>query len=275
MNNMSIKKSKARDYTRKTLRRLDTLSGNLCAKPGCLQGLIAEDGKTIISQICHIEAAQEGGPRFNHEMSDDQKRDYPNLILLCDEHHKIIDSKLNEGEYSVDTLKSWKFEHEKKIIQQKLERNPSILGEVINKISLIDFEEDTTSEKKPESFNIQKKIDYNNLIRYKPTIDAYKIYSGKIEKIYQEIDRQGSNKKKRLLRNIERIYLKVKGKYMDDADDDLAMIRKQADNIMDQVEDELISQLSNHYDEDIGFAVSLIMVDAFMRCKILEKPILR
>ena len=208
-------------------------------------------------------------------MSDDQKRDYPNLILLCDEHHKIIDSKLNEGEYSVDTLKSWKFEHEKKIIQQKLERNPSILGEVINKISLIDFEEDTTSEKKPESFNIQKKIDYNNLIRYKPTIDAYKIYSGKIEKIYQEIDRQGSNKKKRLLRNIERIYLKVKGKYMDDADDDLAMIRKQADNIMDQVEDELISQLSNHYDEDIGFAVSLIMVDAFMRCKILEKPILR
>jgi hypothetical protein len=273
-----VKQNKARDYKRTTLRRLDTLSGNLCTKPGCTKQFIGEDEKTIISKICHIEAAEAGGARYNSDMTDDQRRDYDNLILLCDEHHSIIDNKENEGVYTVEILKRWKIDREQESIQKKLGENPSLLGEMVNAISEINFDKDVFLPAKPTKFKPQDKIDYNNVVRFKPVINAYKVYCGKIDKIYQEIDKQGSNKKKRLLRNIELIYLKIKGKYTVGDDTDIIKIREQSDNIMDEIETELISRISNnrqvnHYEEDRNFAVMLIMVDAFIRCKILEKPL--
>ena len=46
-------KDKSRQYKPSTVRRLDTLSGNECAHPNCSKKLIAEDGISIISKICH------------------------------------------------------------------------------------------------------------------------------------------------------------------------------------------------------------------------------
>jgi len=51
------KKSNAREYKRSTVKRLHALSGNQCAAPDCVRKLIAREGETIISKICHIEAA--------------------------------------------------------------------------------------------------------------------------------------------------------------------------------------------------------------------------
>lgn len=73
---------KARQYKPTTIRRLDKLSGNQCAEPSCQKNLIAEDGQSIISKICHIEAASKNGPRWNSTMTDDERRDFSNLILL-------------------------------------------------------------------------------------------------------------------------------------------------------------------------------------------------
>ncbi|WP_341830999.1 hypothetical protein AACH28_16300 [Sphingobacterium thalpophilum] len=110
-------KDKARQYKPSTVRRLDTLSGNECANPNCTKKLVAEDGISIVSKICHIEAASTDGPRYNKSMTDDERRSFSNLILLCDEHHTIIDNKENEGKYPVDLLKKWKDDHERKIIE--------------------------------------------------------------------------------------------------------------------------------------------------------------
>ena len=46
------------------LRTLFALSGNQCAFPGCNHSLISNKG-TFITEICHIEAANEGGERYN------------------------------------------------------------------------------------------------------------------------------------------------------------------------------------------------------------------
>ena len=105
---------KARDYKRTTIRRLDTLSNNECASPYCLNKLIAKDCQTIISKICHIEAASSKGPRYNANMTNDERRHFDNLILLCDECHSVIDNPENEVKYSVETLKEWKRNHEGK-----------------------------------------------------------------------------------------------------------------------------------------------------------------
>jgi len=266
---------KARQYKRSTVRRLDTLSGNQCAAPGCIKPLIARDNESILSKICHIEAASKKGPRFNVNMDDEERRHYNNLILMCDECHIIIDNKENEVDYPVKLLKAWKKEHESKMIAI-LNSNTSLLKLAINAVvnSDIDYES-ATNDPKPDVFNIENKIEYNSIIRNKPLIDEYKVFYTKIASLYEELEIQGSFKKEHLLRNVRKIYLKTKGKYIHLAGDPLQAIQDNADNIIEDIEDELInscdSQQSLHI-EDISFGISVIMVDSFMRCKILEEP---
>ncbi len=100
-----------RDYKVSDIKRLFALSGNQCAKPDCYKELIAEDGHTVVAKICHIEAAKKGGSRFRQSMNNDERRSYSNLILLCDEHHQMIDNKANENKYTTPVLKKWKEEH--------------------------------------------------------------------------------------------------------------------------------------------------------------------
>ncbi|PEQ27967.1 hypothetical protein [Bacillus cereus] len=73
------------------LRELYIFSGNQCAFPGCSHKIVNEDG-TYIAQICHIEAANEGGQRFNPNMTNEDRRALSNLMLLCYEHHKTTDN---------------------------------------------------------------------------------------------------------------------------------------------------------------------------------------
>jgi alkylation response protein AidB-like acyl-CoA dehydrogenase len=72
-------------------------------------------------------------------MTDDERRGFDNLILLCDEHHVIIDNKANEEVYPTSLLKIWKSEHEKKMLElisnkNLLSRHPLSLNRVINLI---------------------------------------------------------------------------------------------------------------------------------------------
>ncbi|MDX8367873.1 hypothetical protein [Cytobacillus sp. IB215665] len=94
----------------KVLRELYLKSGNQCAFPGCTQLLIDKDGN-FIGQVCHIEAAMPGGPRFNPKQTDEERRAYSNLMLLCYEHHIVTD---DVKKYSVSVLKNMKKKHEKK-----------------------------------------------------------------------------------------------------------------------------------------------------------------
>jgi hypothetical protein len=94
--------------TEQTIRRLFALSGNRCAFPGCLSKLT--DGKTLICQICHIKAASQEGPRYDPEQSNIDRHGFDNLILLCANHHKVIDDDIEA--YTVDRLLKMKRHHE-------------------------------------------------------------------------------------------------------------------------------------------------------------------
>ncbi len=267
-------KNKARKYKPSTVRRLDTLSGNQCSNPNCTRKLIARDGETIISKICHIEAASPDGPRYNPHMTDDERRHYENLILLCDECHSIIDNKEKEDQYPVELLKKWKRNHENFIRQNLLIRKPQLLNQAINAIANLDFEETGLDEDEIKSFNIHKKIKHNSLKINRSLIEEYSSYYGKINLLYGELENQGSFKKEKLLRNIKLLYIKIKGEYVKDKNNKLEIIQNNSDKIFKDIEDKLIeiidSELSNN--EDIMFALPIILVDAFMRCKILERP---
>lgn len=273
-----MSQDKAREYKRTTIRRLDKLSGNQCAEPSCEKNLIAEDGESIISKICHIEAASKNGPRWNENMTDDERRDFSNLILLCDEHHTIIDNKVNETKFSVSLLKKWKTEHEAKILKlisgsNILVKNPSALNIIVGFVGNRIFD-DTITEDPTNAPDTTDKILYNNVIRFKPVIQEYGAYQGKLNKLYEEIEKQGSTKKEFVLQNIKTIYLKEKGNYKD-----LEEIRANADIIIENVENELWKIIENSSNsisdlpiEAVQIGLLIIMVDAFMRCNILEEP---
>ena len=65
----------------------------------------------FIGQICHIQAAEAGGPRFNANMSNEERRSVSNLMLLCYEHHRVTD---NVNKYSVSDLSETKQQHERR-----------------------------------------------------------------------------------------------------------------------------------------------------------------
>lgn len=268
--------NKAREYKPRTIKRLYTLSGNECAVPNCEKHLIARDTETIISKICHIEAASEKGARYNSRMTDDDRRHFDNLVLLCDECHSIVDNPDNESKYPVLLLKQWKKDHESKMLY-KLSTRPSLLIDAINAISQIDLEDAfITNTEDLKTFQIEEKITQNSIKRNKSLINEYKIYYSKINSLYNELEAQGSFKKEKLLRYIKKIYLEVKGKYIGNATNGLEIIRENADNIIEDIQNilsEKIASKKNIYKEDVEFGIEIIMVDAFMRCKILEEPI--
>ena len=91
-----------------TLRRLYTVSGNQCSFPGCTNPMFNNEGN-FVGQVCHVEAAMPGGERFNITMTNEQRRSFENLMLMCYEHH-IETNK--EEKYSTEKLKKIKAEHE-------------------------------------------------------------------------------------------------------------------------------------------------------------------
>ncbi|WP_420573503.1 NACHT domain-containing protein [Kordia sp.] len=112
----------ARNYLVSDIKKLFALTGNQCSAPNCNRPIIAEDGNTVVGKICHIEAASPNGPRYRLDMTNDERRAYDNLLILCDEHHMIIDNRRNDGEYPVELLKKWRDDH---ISLNELKRNIS------------------------------------------------------------------------------------------------------------------------------------------------------
>lgn len=97
-------------YSESTLKKLFALSRNRCAFPGCPQEIVDSENN-IIGEICHIEAAESGGERFNLKQTDEERCSYENLILLCRNHHKVTN---NITIYTVVKLKEMKKNHEAK-----------------------------------------------------------------------------------------------------------------------------------------------------------------
>jgi len=92
------------------LRELFLKSGNVCAFPGCMHPIVNSDG-VYIAQLCHIEAAAKGGPRFNENQSNEDRRQFENLLLMCHRHHKETD---DTSRFPLEKMREIKRTHEAK-----------------------------------------------------------------------------------------------------------------------------------------------------------------
>lgn len=93
----------------KIVRALFAKSGNKCSFPGC-QNILVKHNTLYVGEIAHIEAAEPGGPRYNSVQTDEERRAYGNLLLLCHEHHVEIDDAA--AKFTVKILKRMKRDHE-------------------------------------------------------------------------------------------------------------------------------------------------------------------
>jgi hypothetical protein len=87
-------------------------SATTCAYPSCNEPLMRWlDGVNtpiLNSRIAHIRAASKLGPRYEKDMTDEDRREFKNLILLCLPHAEEIDLKAFEDRYPASTLTEWK-----------------------------------------------------------------------------------------------------------------------------------------------------------------------
>jgi len=143
----------------------------------------------------------------------------------------------------------------------KLDSN---LATVINILAKENWDEankyDTTY-----AFEIDRKITYNELVLAKDFIDEYRIFYGRVDKKYSEFDTLGHNKSNSVLATIKRKYIKLKSKSLPD---ELFFA------IIDNIREEILKS-SNFIQipiDELDLCIDILVVDAFIRCKIFENP---
>ena len=141
----------------------------------------------------------------------------------------------------------------------------SNLAKVINILAEQSLDMDATS---PEinAFAIEDKISFNELEDVKDIIDDYKIFYHRLDEIYSEFDREGKNKSFSVLQEIRRKYIELNrtGKTSTE------IFYEIINDVM-----EVISKSSNFIIiplEELQICTDIIVVDAFIRCKIFRNP---
>lgn len=85
-------------------------AGMKCSNPNCRRSTSGpqEDPSKVlnIGVAAHIAAASKGGPRYDQQMSPQERRSEANGIWLCQTCAKLVDN--DEVRYSVDLLRHWR-----------------------------------------------------------------------------------------------------------------------------------------------------------------------
>ncbi len=116
-----------------------------------------------------------------------------------------------------------------------------------------------------DSFEIERKISFNNLDDARIVIDDYNVHYNRLDKIYSEFDMSGTNKSSAVLATIRGEYAR---NLMVKKDGELFYL------IIDNIREKII-QSANFFkipSDELDVCVNILVVDAFIRCKIFENP---
>ncbi|MCW5314627.1 hypothetical protein GTQ43_12630 [Nostoc sp. KVJ3] len=105
--------------SQKDIKLLWGRAASRCAFPDCKLSLTQDSEDTsssiTIGEQAHIVAKEENGSRGDSLLTTEERDSYSNLILLCPNHHTIIDK--NPKDFPVEKLHALKTEHELWVIQ--------------------------------------------------------------------------------------------------------------------------------------------------------------
>lgn len=144
---------------------------------------------------------------------------------------------------------------------QKLESN---LAAIINILAREDWCKAVSSDASLP-FDIDKKIDFNNLDAARGIIDDYNVHHGRVAKIYAEFDKAGANKSTSVLAAIRSDYFAHMAQLSDDA-----LFFKIVECVADRVKKQ--PNCLHLPVEELDLCVNILVVDSFLRCKIFKNP---
>uniref|UniRef100_A0AAU2K049 HNH endonuclease n=1 Tax=Streptomyces sp. NBC_00049 TaxID=2903617 RepID=A0AAU2K049_9ACTN len=92
-------------------RELWLLSGNECAWPNCTVRLLNENDDWV-GEIAHIRGVAATSARHDPSMTNEERRAYENLLILCPTHHEQVDKPKGRVIHTVSDLERIKERHE-------------------------------------------------------------------------------------------------------------------------------------------------------------------
>ncbi len=103
------------DFSKPTLRLMAQRAGYVCSYPDCRQLTIGpsddrKSGLTMVGVGAHITAASAGGPRYDGNLTPEERASEANGIWMCQLHGKQIDD--NASRHTAVDLKRWKSQHQ-------------------------------------------------------------------------------------------------------------------------------------------------------------------
>lgn len=121
------------EFSQKTIVALQRRAAFLCSNPDCRRLTIAPSEKHEMTCIyagvvAHITAAAEGGPRYDPNLTSEQRSDIANGIFLCASCSVAVDK--NSGiDFPALLLRQWKEKHEA-WVRQNLNKQPGAITEL-------------------------------------------------------------------------------------------------------------------------------------------------
>lgn len=98
------------NFSQNTIETIASRVGYKCSCPSCgvdTRGPSSNSSKKIsLGEAAHITAASPDGPRYDSNLTSDQRKSAENGIWLCKKHARIID--VDVVNYPVQLLKHWK-----------------------------------------------------------------------------------------------------------------------------------------------------------------------
>lgn len=102
--------------TEKAIKLLWANAAGRCSFTDCKERLTIEQAANltpyISGEMAHIKGEKVGSNRHDESQTNEERNGYENLILLCPNHHTLIDKPENEEVYSADVLIKMKIMHE-------------------------------------------------------------------------------------------------------------------------------------------------------------------
>jgi hypothetical protein len=130
-----VAKKRRDDFAPKTVLQIAKRAGWLCSFPPCRTPTVGatEDGQGEINigTAAHICAAAPGGPRYDENMSEDERSSADNGIWMCRDHGKAIDSDVKQ--FTVTVLREWKRQAEleswRRVLRNEVVGAPAAVGD--------------------------------------------------------------------------------------------------------------------------------------------------
>lgn len=169
---------------------------------------------------------------------------------------------------NIDQLKDiYEFFKKEFIYEPNPDKIESNLATIINILAKENWNQEF-SDFETIPYDIEAKITYNQLETARVPIDDYKIHYPRIGKIYSNFDLQGANKSLSILNGIQTMYLDII----------TSNSKMSPDQVFFVIVKKVVAKIkaSINYipmpDDELDLCAQILVVDAFIRCKIFKNP---